>query len=255
MKHTSLLWALLIGLSSGLFAQAPGYLGKRFFVKPEFSSMFALSNPTAGNRGTDTYGGAGDRLGLNTRFGLQIGYALTRRSALTVEASYMNTGMIADAYTPSVQFPDGADYHYLFYNLGGPEVGIAYQTYNPLRGSIAPMGFFTAWRLRMAFLSGKVIEDQISYYNGDSSFGPKPLDTDASYNQFTVGVEFGQNIIVADRLVLSISAELNIPPFNFNFEEEGSSGSDNQSYFDYAAAERMRWHSLFMFKIGAGYLF
>lgn len=255
MKHQTFLWVLLLGMAGGLSAQAPGYLGKRFFVKPEFSSMFALSNPTAGNRGVNTYADAGDRLGFNTRFGLQAGYALSRRSALTLEASYMNTGMIATASTPSNLYPDGFDDHYLFYNLGGPEVGISLQTYNPLRGSIAPMGFFTAWRLRMAFLSGTVKERQVSYYQGDASAGYQEPDINPAYNQLTVGLEFGQNIIIADRLLLSISAEVNIPPFNLNLEEEYDPYGGNQAAFDYAASERMRWHSLLMFKIGAGYLF
>jgi len=249
MKHQTFLWALLLGMASGLSAQAPGYLGKRFFVKPEFSSMFALSNPTA------DYVGSADPFALNVRYGLQLGYALSRRSALTVEASYMKTGMVMSAYTPSIQNNSSSDVHDLLYSLGGPEIGISLQTYNPLRGSIAPMGFFTAWRLRMAFLNGIVQEDRITYANGDASAGTRPLDINPSYNQLTLGVELGQNIVVADRLVLSISAEANIPPFNLSSDNSNYDSGDGQSVFDYVAADRMRWHSWFMVKIGAGYLF
>ena len=255
MKHPSFLWVLLLGMAGGMSAQAPGYLGKRFFVKPEFSSMFALSNPTANNAGTDTYGSQGDRLGFNTRYGLQVGYALSRRSAVTLETGYMNTGMVLSATTPSFLYDGGYDAHYLFYNLGGPEVGISLQTYNPLRGSIAPMGFFTAWRLRMAFLNGYILDKQTTYYNNEASAGHSALGINPAYNQLTVGVELGQNIIVADRIVLSISAEVNIPPFNLNLDESYNYDAGNQGAFDYAASNRMRWHSLFMIKVGAGYLF
>lgn len=247
MKHQTILCALLLGLASSLHAQAPGYLGKRFFAKPEFSSMYALSKTA---EESNTVGGF-----FNTRYGLQLGYALSRRSAVTVEASYMNTGMSMSAYTPSILINGSSDEHYLFYNLGGPEIGISLQTYNPLRGSIAPMGFFTAWRLRMAFLSGDVVEDRISYAGGDASAGHQPLDISPKYNQLTVGLEFGQNIIVADRLALSFSVEFNIAPFNLNLDDSNNSSDGNQGIFDFTAAERMRWHSLFMVKVGAGYLF
>jgi hypothetical protein len=246
----------MFGLNVCLTAQAPGYLGKRIFIKPDMAYAPAFSNPTASNRGGNTYGEQGYRLGLNTKYGLQAGYAFSRRRVLAVEANYMATGMSLTAYTPSTLYDGRSDEHYLFYNLRGPEFGIALQTYNPLRGSIAPMGFFTAWRLRMALLDGEILDKRTTYFQSDASTGHLPLGIRPRYNQLTVGFELGQNVIVADKIVLSISAECNIPPLNFNLEPSYDfSEKDNQALFEEAAAARMRFHSFILFKIGLGYLF
>jgi len=255
MKHPIILSALLFGLASNLAAQAPGYLGKRLFVKPEFSSMFAFSNPTASNRGNNTYGEQGNRRGLNTRYGVQLGYTISRQRVVALEANYVNTGMILSAYTPSLIYGNATDEHYLFYNLGGPEAGISLQTYNPLRGSIAPMGFYTAWRARMAFLEGKILDKHTSYAQNDASLGHEPLGIRPRYNHLTVGVEFGQHVVLFDRVLLGISAEINVAPLDLKIEEDYYGDTDsNQEAFKRAAAKRLRWHSLFMFKIGVGYL-
>jgi len=245
---------LMLGLNGYLSAQSPGYLGKRFFAKPEIAYTIALSNPTSGNRGGNTYGEQEDRLGFNSRYGLQLGYAFSRRNVVALEGSYMATGMVLTVHTPSVLFEAQSDEHYLFYNLKGPEFGVVLQIYNPSKGSIAPMGFFTALRLRMAFLKGNILDKRTTYFLNDASAGHRPLGIQASYNQLFAGLEFGQNIIIVDQLVLSASCEINVTPLNlsasFAPSEEG-----NQGAFENAAAYRMKSHSLIMFKIGLGYLF
>ncbi len=246
----------MFGLNICLSAQAPGYLGKRIFIKPDIAYAPALAHPTAGNRGGNTYGEQGTRLGLNTKYGLQAGYAFSRRGVLAAETNYMATGMSLTTYTPAVRYEGRMDEHYLFYNLRGPELGLALQTYNPLRGSLAPMGFFTAWRVRMAFLEGAVLDKRTTYFADDAVAGHLPLGIRPHYKHLTLGVEFGQHIILADRIVLSLSAEINASPLQLNLTPSyDDSEKDNQTIFKEAAAARMRFHSLIMFKMGAGYLF
>ena len=67
MKKTTLIAGLLLALTSQLHAHAPGYLGKRFFVKPEMAAMLAFQHPTADNRGRgELYGEGNGSIGFNT---------------------------------------------------------------------------------------------------------------------------------------------------------------------------------------------
>jgi len=254
MKQIICWGILMLGLANCLGAQSSGYLGKRIFIKPDIAYTLALSNPTSSNRGANTYGQQEKRLGLNSRYGVQVGYAFSRRRVAALEGSYMATGMVLTVNTPSALFEGETDEHYLFYKLSGPEFGIVLQTYNPLKGSIAPMGFFTAWRLRMAFLEGDILDKRTTYFLEDESIGHLPLGIEPRYNQFFFGFEFGQNIIIADLLMLSASCEINITPSNLN-SSYAIYGGGNQGLFKTAAAKRMNTHSLLMFKIGLGYLF
>jgi hypothetical protein len=82
--------ALVCGLSLQLHAQkAPGYMGKVFFLHADIAYAPALSGPTANNRGANTYGDQGYRLGFITKYGLQLGYTLTRSQAVSLEWNYM----------------------------------------------------------------------------------------------------------------------------------------------------------------------
>lgn len=247
--------ALVLGISACLSGQNPGYLGKRFFVKPEAAFSPAINNPTANNRGGNPFGGGGYRLGVNARYGLQAGYAYSRRSVVAAEANYLNAGMTLSASTPSLLTPAEFDFHELFYNLRGVEYGIAIKRFNPIRGSIAPMGFFTAFRLRTASITGKILDKRTTYFLGDPSIGHRPLGIDARLRQWSIGLELGQHTILANRVLLGISAELNVPTGALLVLPFEPGEGEFQSEFDDAANRRLFFHSLCMIKLGVGYLF
>ncbi|MCY7327555.1 MAG: hypothetical protein LH618_03305 [Saprospiraceae bacterium] len=258
MKPFIFLAGLLLALAGQAAAQTPGYLGKRFFVKSELPAMFAFSRPTASNHGSGAHYGEGSgNIGFNTRPGIQVGYAVSRRHVLAFEAGYLKTGMLLDAQTPSLLDEAFIDAHTLFYHLSGLEYGLAWQTYNPLKASLAPKGLFTAWHVKVAPMKGKIVDKQTSYGATDLGTGHAPLGIDASYVHWSAGLEFGQHLILFDRLLLSISAEINVPPLRFVLEvrEQYNSAGSNQQRFNKAAFDRMQGHSLFMVKLGAGYLF
>jgi len=254
MKKLLLLSALTLGIACGASAQSPGYMGMRFFLKPEFSSTVAFSNPTANNKGGQNPYTGDLKFGLNTRYGIQAGYVLSRRSVVVAEGSYTKTGMLMYASTPSLAFPNGGqDQHTLFYNLGGPELGVGIQTYATNRGSLAPLGPFFAARARFSFLKGEVFDHKIDYSGDNGSVGHGPLGIDPRYTHLALGIEFGTHHIVADHILLGISAEFNLG-FR-NLFSSASSTSENQDVFIDTASRRMNAHSIFFFKIGAGYLF
>jgi hypothetical protein len=257
MRPTLLGIALILSLVSCLYAQkAPGYMGRRLFVRPEIGYNPALSAPTASNRGNNTYGEQGNRLGFNTKYGLQVGYAVSRSAVLSLDGSYLATGLILEASTPSILFPNNADEHYLFYKLSGTEIGLAWNVFNVNNGGIAPMGNYATLRARMVFLKGEVLDKRTTYYRNYSSAGHLPLGINPSYGHLALGVELGRQMMIGNRVVFSISVEGNLSPFKYLSILLGNySEGTNQDDFNYEAWRRMTTHSLVMFKTGLGYLF
>ncbi len=253
MKKVLLISALTLGTIYYTSAQSPGYMGMRFFLKPDFSSIVAVSNPTANNQGGKDTQTEKWRFGLNTRFGIQAGYVLSRSLVAVLEGSHVNTGMWSQASTQSLIYPLGEDHHTLFYNIGGPEIGMSVQSYRLKRGSLAPLGAFWAARARVSFLSGEVKEHQTYYSGNNASAGHGPLGIDPRHTHVAVGAEFGANQIVADRILIGLSAELNLSVSRWFLAPSGL--SYNQSSFIGDAAQRMSAHSLFLIKLGAGYIF
>lgn len=259
MKSTLLGIALTFSLISCLHAQkAPGYMGRRLFIRPEIAYAPTLRGPTANNRGGAdyTYGEQGTRFGFNTKYGVQAGYVVSRSIAWSLEGSYMATGLVVNANTPSILFQNNFDLHSLFYKLSGPEIGLAWSMFDILNGGVAPMGTYISLRARMAFLKGEVLDKRTTYYRNNSSAGHLPLGITPTYEHLTLGLELGRQMMIGDRLVLSLSVEGNLAPAQYISFVLGSSSSDtNQGQFNSAARDRMLTHSIVMFKTGVGYLF
>lgn len=256
MKQIMCGLVLVCSLTIALNAQNPGYMGKLLFIRPEISYAPALSHPTANNRGSNTYGNLGNRLGFNTKYGVQIGYAIARTNVLSVEGNYLATGLIVDASTPSAIFAQGFDTHYLFYKLRGPELGLAWHIFDHYNGGLAPLGVYVSFRLRMAFLSGTVLDKRTTYFGSDAALGHLPIGIQPNYNHLTFGLEIGRHTIILDRIVLGLSLELNATPSTLAYAYFGNrSVTGNQAAFQEAARYRMSTHTLVMFKTGVGYIF
>ncbi len=251
MKKQLLLSGLMLGIALCVSAQTPGYMGMRFFLKPEFSSAVAFFNPTANNRGGGDDPETGKtRFGLNTRYGLQAGYVLSRKWVAALEGSHIKTGMPLQVETASVAFPNKKDSHELFYNIGGPEFGVSFQSYNLNKGNLAPLGAYVALRARASFLKGEIFEQTTTYYNNASALGHRPLGIDARFTNVNLGIEIGSHHIVADHILLGVGAELNL-----SMGLHVTPDTHNQEEFNRVVSNRISRHSLFFFKLSAGYLF
>jgi hypothetical protein len=258
---------LLLMIAPGLHAQIPGYLGKRFFLNAENWSMPALQNPTANNKGwgDNIYGSTGGGFAFNTTWSAQAGYAVSRTRVLSLSADYMRTGMILDLYTPSQSFfaqSGEQDYHYLFYNLKGPGLTLGWYSFNPNKGSLAPMGFYNGWSLRAQFIQGEILDKRTSYYYLEDGVKHAPLGVESSKLIGSLGWEFGYNTIYFDRMVFSLGCRLSIPLnvrqlsyiMSESTPEFESYEETNQAEFDKAVVSRMALHNLANLKIGVGYL-
>lgn len=253
-KLTLFISCLLFQLN-GIFGQAPGYLGKKIFVKANMYFTPAIYKPTASNKSySGAFGGAPSSLGFNTRLGLQGGYTLSRASAVTLGGDFLKTGMTSIAIDPKTN-----NYYSLFNNLKGITTDIGYQVYKPQKGAIAPLGIYVSYHLMMTRLTGSIVnpanntQDPIKTTN-------EALNINPHFTNYYFGMEWGKNAVFFDRLLLSTSFRFNVP-FNFvtalRASRDGVYYSDatyNQLAFNNNVAARMLHHSLFMLGVGIGIL-
>jgi hypothetical protein len=256
---------LLLLLTAQLSAQAPGYLGNQLYIKSE--GGFSLSKgPTANNRGSrHYYGQTGGGFGLDTRFGLQAGYAYSRMNALTFGLGYQKTGMECEAYSPvvnAVDEYDSYDQHELFYNLKGVSSAVGYQWFRADKGAIAPYGAFGIISLQATFLKGEILDKMTYYNNGNLEHVHAKLGTNPRYTYMSFGLEFGNHSVIKDKLLLSYSLKFNLPLDVFRLAKildppyledyEGDYQAYNQEVFRQASFERMYRNGFFEFKLGFG---
>jgi hypothetical protein len=263
MKHPGIVFLFLF-IAFSASAQAPGYLGKRFFLKANISGSMALAGPTASNQGAEHYGAKGGGFGINWLPAMEVGYAISRRNALTINTGYFVTGMKMLALTPSLSNPNSYDArndeHELFYQLKGFETGLGLQTFNPIKGAIAPMGIFTRISLNAGFIQGEILDKRTTYAFANTEPGNHyPLGINPKYIHWSGGLELGQHTVIKDRWLISISAELRVPVQTSRWEYDGNTYYEeipyNQATFEKQAFKRINRHNLFMFKLGAGLLF
>ena len=266
MKYLSLYVALF--LSTSLLAQAPGYLGKRYYLQADCAGMVS-AGPTANNRGIVNYFGEnGGGFALDTRFGLQAGYALSRMQLVSAGVNYLKTGLETQAYTRAVNFPgenSGRDYHELFYNLNGWTADVAYRRCKTEKGGLAPLGVFRSHHLQPTFLSGEIVDKRTSYQNRSGPAIHGKLGYEPKFIYWSYGWETGQTWVVKDKILLSLAIQINIPlslsrtietldePY-YSVDSFESFEAYNLEVFRQEAFSRMFWSSIFNFRVGAGYL-
>ncbi|MCU0347199.1 MAG: hypothetical protein MUC59_09650 [Saprospiraceae bacterium] len=212
-------------------AQAPGYLGKRFYVKAD--ALVSLSfGPTIKNNGaTKVYDEAdAGGFGADTRYGIQAGYAVSRYQSLAISVSRLKTGMLYENYW--------AD-NIRFYNLTGTTLGIGYLQYKTQRGAIAPFGPYFGLHLQASLLN--------STYNKTLNLNPKELNIpDKKLTFYSVGLEFGQNSVLKDILLINFAVQVNLPLLNREFLSNWADNTPNtqpgdvsQFVYEASAKERM----------------
>ncbi|MCC6727534.1 MAG: hypothetical protein IT258_23720 [Saprospiraceae bacterium] len=236
-------------------AQAPGYLGKRFYAKIE--GMASLSfGPTSKNNGASQtyYDYESGGFGADTRYGLSAGYAISRHQALAFSVSHLKTGLLCENLYFERDF---------FYQLKGNTLSLGYLWFKTEKGAIAPYGTYGGLHLQKSFLNGKF--DNTINGTTQSPTNPKAAAIDPKTTYWSVGLEFGHNAIIKDKIVLNYAFHVNLPllklPFLVNWMDdisnanrEGSLEEQNKSGFETSAKERMITHNLFGVKLGIGLL-
>lgn len=245
-------FSLLLGLFAlQISAQVPGYLGKRVYVKTDFSA-FPSFGPSAKNRGINTtYRDEGGAWGLDYRYGLQAGYAYSRFKGLAFSAYALKTGL-------SVETVGYGEYG-LFFQLQGKAISIGHQWFHREKGAIAPLGSFFGLHLQGTFLKGEVDKEITGYNVKNLGFEPKRT-------YLSLGLEYGSSNIIKDRLFLSYGIQINLPLgtiYNILdlvdnsstiYTGYGSQAAINRESFRLSAARRMLIHDLICLRVGFGLL-
>ena len=270
IRKFTLLFFCFFFYFSHIGGQVPGYLGKRFFVKADLFATPTVLRPTAANKGLGNLFGDNPSISLafNTQIGGQIGYAISRTEALTLACNYLKTGLVVQkAYTKSPAPPSNTgginyDVHELFYNVSGLTYDLGYQVYRQGKGAIAPLGNYISYHFGASVLNGEVLDKRTRYYDSYEKNHGK-LGINPRTNYFSVGIEFGKNTILFDRLLLNSAFRFNLPLSIFQFGKYsdlaiGNYSSRyeeyNQKLYDKELTTRMAYHSMFMMHLSIGIL-
>jgi hypothetical protein len=264
-----LILLLLLAAGTTMFAQAPGYMGKRFTFLAEGNTMFVLNGITANNRGLgETYGNTGGGLALSGRYGGQFGFALSRKHQLTLGMDYTKTGMILNELkTPTTLDNGNNDYdiHYLFYNLNAVSARVGMRFFNTRKAGLAPMGSYNGWSIVGTRVKGEILDKQTYYPNGDG-FGHRPLGINPVFSYLSLAYEGGVNWVIADRILLNVGTRIAVP---FQIGRWIAFGTDetqyipgtydnyadaNQLYFEDHVLNRISFHSMVTIYGGIGLL-
>jgi hypothetical protein len=248
---------------SSLHAQAPGYLGKRMLLKADIGLIPTISGPTAANQGFGTLYGAGKTgLAFSTRFGGEVSYTISRKMSVGLGVNYFKTGGIMEnVFTRSIArfaSPNDFDIHYLFYNLSAVTADISIKSFKLNRGAIAPLGSYFAYHYSRSYVKGEMLDKRTEYAYKNSKSGA--FTHNPAYTLQSIGLEWGYNTALSDRILLDFSSRLSVPFDLRAFGYAGESNSndeyvtDNQNKFDNMVVQRMLNHSLIMVHLGIGVL-
>lgn len=256
LKFNQFIIVTLLSLTS-LYAQVPGYLGKKFSLGATIATNFGSSGPTADNKGGNYYGDAGGGWAPDLKFGGQLNYVVGRRKELTLSAEYFKTGMVNTYTTPTVSTRPtfDVDEHYCFHNLEVTSLSLGLRFYGGQ--TLAPMGFSYEANLGYQMISGQII-DKRTTYGLYSNRTHQPISINQNKGLLIAGVGLNWNTILFDRMVLNFGVKSQFPmtwltKLIVRIESYGGEVT-NQDAFDTAFESRLNNINLFMVQAGVSYL-
>lgn len=229
------------------------------------------AGPTANNRGIHQsylYGNSEKGFALNTQYGIQVGFAHFRHESVLLEFTQLTTGMVSKAYTKVINdatMGNEYDFHSLFYNLVSRSAGVGYQFYYRNRGGLAPYGTFVSFYLNWNFTRGEIIDKKTQYKNNSAQKVHSKLGFEPKASYASGGMGFGQNMILADRVLIGYELRANLPFRLFYLNKENilphqnyylnnDPAAYNLKEFENDAFKRLIKHNLFYLKAGIGLL-
>ncbi len=265
MKHKILFSLLLI--SSTVFSQAPGYLGKRLVVG--YSNYFIPGFIGPGS--LNSYPSGQSSFTINNAHCLNLEYAFSSGRMICISGEYFRTGIAYDkgVHNGFLNFQSTGDYPYLnTYKYGGDfytpallisrNIGIGLKTFK--RGFIAPTGKYHKLEVIMMFEKVQydfqhfLIQDNSNYPYTDIQFN---LGTgEYSYKNISIVYTTGRQQIFYDKIVLDYGVRLGFTPaFSILTIMAGDEFVGNiEDYYRRASRIRIFREQLINFHIGIGFL-
>jgi hypothetical protein len=249
-------FAMLLCCGTGATAQIPGYMGKRLVIDAEIQAFPALFTPTtSGNHLWTTNTGDGT-YGLHSRFGLGIGYVLSRHQMVHAHVNYLRSGMDVEMTTLSANGTKQT--HDLLNIVSGLTFDLAYSRTKPTKGHIAPLGKQKAYHFYRTMINGNNGLYKNGRLVGNQLFG----SIDAKNIIYGIGYSVTYNKVINDQFLLSYGWRINLSSpvaiLTDNYQPYNSDGRDykiaNLNAFKNATILKFGSYDIMQFKIGFGLL-
>ena len=241
MKKIILIYSLLIGFGFSVSAGVPGYMGRKFSIQYQFG----LSPQWNDFNSPMPYM-------FHTA---QIGYVVSRRHEIGIQYSRID-------YNNSAKTGE-----YIYFSGGGTSYDgnvdarkfsgnnmMAYvKFFKPRKGFIAPLGSFIQFGLGFQYYT-----DNLHFNSGQSIDNIYvPHNYTVTSEDIMLGVGFGRNFIVANRLIMNLELDINwpmsaivriFPPSTL------TGGSDQYGEFKALNAKDVTLSNIIHIKLGIGAL-
>lgn len=259
-------------LLTNLFAQVPGYMGKRFSIG--YSNYFLPSGlgPGANAESSEPL----TTIGLNTTHCLNMEYIIKSRTNICLSLQTAKTGMTpGEMGFSSYNGYNSYDYYTVTYNpkpykpmqIRAINFGIGFKFFQS--GSLAPIGKYKKLELLFMFNHLTYKRDGFTYYdNSYSGYGQYRTLTvgkgDYQFNTFAITYAIGRSRVLFDKLIFDCGIRFGLTPAgvwgyvnqNGDFLDTSSSSGTlaAEQDFRYHANMRMFRCQLFNFHIGLSFL-
>lgn len=243
MKYIfSTIFLFLLFTNSLVFAQAPGYMGKRFSLEANGSLNFANLQNENGEVSILSLERSGiaskSVLAFNTRYGLTLNFATTRKHMVSLGYERAATGLGWRTNGNS-----NASDNYVRTNGYSQILSLGISTSR--KKSIAPFGAYTRWTAQVSYNQIIPVEVKGRYNDNDLR--------DYSYIDYGIGFEHGARKVIFGKLLLGFSYRINVPfglvLNRYPGENDFASERINEARIRFAL------HSLLMFNTSLGYMF
>lgn len=237
-------------------AQIPGYMGKRFLIDAEIQAIPALLTPTSAGKHLWNTNNDNGSYALHSRYGLGIGYVLSRHQMVQAHVNYLQTGMNVQMFTPLAG--GGHEEHDLLNVLSGLTFDLAYSRTKPNRGHLAPLGKQKAYHIYMTMVNG----NKKLYENGQLIDNQLFGSIDAKYNVFGIGYSVTYNKVIHDQFLLTYGWRINLSSPQLLLRTDLGAGTpdvldykvSNLEAFQSGVINKFLAYDMVQFKIGFGLL-
>jgi hypothetical protein len=246
---SAIIGSLVLLSCSLLYAQNPGYQGKRFSLNYNFYTFNALENPNEN--------GESGLLSFNTTHYANLDMAVFRKMTVGASFEYINTGFkFKENY--NIPIPDPYDpYNSSYYDevhsesvgkMEAYEVGLYLRKF--FGGNIAPLGSYFKPEISLIFY--KVYPGNPIPTYKPPGYGDPVFNNQSPYKTVAISLELGQNRVLFNRLFIDYGLRLKLIPAALKQAESGH--NSNTTYLQIIPRYRLAMLELFNIKLGIGVL-
>ncbi|MFC2111420.1 hypothetical protein ACFLQ5_03100 [Bacteroidota bacterium] len=253
----------IVVFSANLFAQVPGYMGKRLSLEFDCMLFSAFKNPTMGEY--DTGDEAINRVfSLNTRNRISLDYTLFRKALIGFGVEFFKTRYTFDpGLRYIVVYTDGSVSSEEYFESNMPIGNISATCFNLhyaiFQGEgLAPLGRYTQFEFGVIRFNSTYDEEMLLDEYGVDFYHPFEieLEDNSPYHTIYFGITFGKKRIYFDRLILNSGMQFCYVPNKYGLKEifAGYNSLNEANFLEIKGKHRVAEHMGFNLSLGIGFL-